>query len=63
MIDVPVVRRENMTIASTIAGPALIAEHETTTFVTGSFDAGLDQDGNIVMHRKQETAHGRPNER
>lgn len=58
-VGVPVFRREDMTIGFTIEGPALISEQETTTFVTGSFDAGLDTDGNIVMNRKQESARGR----
>lgn len=58
-VEIPVFRREDMTISSAIEGPALISEHETTTLVTGSFDAGLDPDGNIVMNRKQEIARGR----
>ncbi len=36
----------------TVAGPALIAEDETSTFVAASFDAAIDAAGCIVMDRK-----------
>jgi N-methylhydantoinase A len=35
-----------------IAGPALIAEDETTTFISASFDAHIDGSGCIVMEQK-----------
>ena len=34
------------------AGPAVIAEDETSTFVSNSFDAYIDGAGSIVMERK-----------
>jgi len=37
---------------ATIAGPAVIAEDETSTFVSTSFDAHIDGAGSIVMERK-----------
>jgi N-methylhydantoinase A len=34
------------------AGPAVIAEDETSTFVSTSFNAHIDGAGSIVMERK-----------
>jgi N-methylhydantoinase A len=42
-----------MTSGATIAGPAMIAEDETSTFVSASFDAYIDGAGSIVMERKE----------
>ena len=44
--------REDMAPGATIAGPAVIAEDETSTFVSTSFDAHIDGAGSIVMERK-----------
>ena len=35
-----------------LSGPAIIAEQETSTFVTENFDAWIDGLGAIVMERK-----------
>jgi len=35
-----------------VPGPAIIAEDETSTFVTASFDARIDGAGCIVMERR-----------
>jgi N-methylhydantoinase A len=35
-----------------VPGPLVIAEDETTTFVSASFDAHIDGAGCIVMERK-----------
>lgn len=51
-IQIPLYRREAMTPGATIAGPAIIAEDETSTFVSNSFDAHIDAAGCIVMDRK-----------
>lgn len=51
-IDVKRYRRENLLPGVLISGPAIIVENETTTFVTGSFDAWVDGAGSIVMDRK-----------
>lgn len=51
-LDVPIYRRENLDSSLRISGPALIAEKETTTFVSATFDAQLDEQGNIVLQRK-----------
>jgi N-methylhydantoinase A len=37
---------------ATIAGPAVIVEDETSTFVSASFTAEIDAAGCIVMQRK-----------
>lgn len=49
---VPVFRRERLPRGALVSGPALIVERETTSFVTASFDASIDSQGNIVMQRK-----------
>ena len=51
-ITIPLYRREAMTPGATISGPAIIAEDETSTFVSTSFDAHIDAAGCIVMDRK-----------
>ena len=51
-IDVPLYRRERMEPGARVAGPAIIAEDETSTFVTAAFDARIDAAGCIVMERR-----------
>ncbi len=51
-IDVPLYRRERMGAGVRVVGPAIIAEDETSTFVTASFDARIDAAGCIVMERR-----------
>ena len=51
-IDVPLYRRERMGAGVRVTGPAIIAEDETSTFVTASFDARIDAAGCIVMERR-----------
>jgi N-methylhydantoinase A len=51
-VDVPLYRRERMEAGVRVAGPAIIAEDETSTFVTASFDARIDAAGCIVMERR-----------
>jgi N-methylhydantoinase A len=52
VIDVPLYRREHMEAGVWLPGPAIIAEDETSTFVTASFDARIDAAGCIVMERR-----------
>ena len=52
VIEIPLYRREDMAPGATIAGPAVIAEDETSTFVSTGFDAHIDGAGSIVMERK-----------
>jgi len=51
-IDVPTYRRERMEAGVRVPGPAIIAEDETSTFITASFDARIDAAGCIVMERR-----------
>jgi len=51
-IDVPLYRRERMEAGVRVPGPAIIAEDETSTFITASFDARIDAAGCIVMQRR-----------
>ena len=51
-------RRADLVPGDTIAGPALIVEPQTTTFVSPRFEARIDTAGNIVMTRREE-AEGR----
>jgi N-methylhydantoinase A len=51
-IDVPLYRRERMEAGVRVTGPAIIAEDETSTFITASFDARIDAAGCIVMERR-----------
>ncbi|MDB5370625.1 MAG: hydantoinase/oxoprolinase family protein [Roseomonas sp.] len=51
-VDVPVYQRATMPAGSVVAGPLVIAEDETTTYVSASFDAHIDGAGCIVMERK-----------
>src|SRR5262249_40505470 len=49
---VPLYRRRGLQRGARVAGPALIAEDETATFVSAGFDALIDAAGSIVMDRK-----------
>jgi N-methylhydantoinase A len=51
-VDVPLYRRERMEAGVRVPGPAIIAEDETSTFITASFDARIDAAGCIVMERR-----------
>jgi N-methylhydantoinase A len=56
IVDAPVYWRAEMQPGARIAGPALIAEDETTTFVTARFDAQIDGARNILLTRRQAAA-------
>lgn len=53
-IDVPVVERSGLSPGSSIAGPCLIVEAGTSTYVSPTFDVHVDSGNALVM-----TAHGR----
>ena len=55
-IDVSRYRRDKLAVGARRSGPAIIAEEETSTFVTENFDAWIDGLGSIVMERKGITA-------
>ena len=50
-VPAPVFRRDDLAPGATIAGPAVIAEDETTTIVLDSFSASVDALGNIQIAR------------
>jgi len=53
MICVPIVMRSDMKPGATVSGPAIIAEDNTSTLVTATFDAHLDAGGGLVLTRKR----------
>ncbi len=50
----PVYWRFDMTAGTSIKGPAIIAEHETSTVVGAHYDARIDGFGQIVMEKRRE---------
>jgi N-methylhydantoinase A len=52
-MDVPVYWRPDLAPGARISGPAVIAEDETTTFVTAAFDAAINAQGCIVLERRR----------
>ena len=50
--EVPVYRREALPPGSAFPGPAIVAEDETSTYISASFAAHIDASGCIVMDRK-----------
>jgi N-methylhydantoinase A len=52
--DIPQYRREDLSPGMRVAGPAIIAEDETSTFVSASFSARIDASGFIVLERQAE---------
>ena len=50
--DVPVYRREDLAPGSRVAGPAIVAEAQTTTVVPESFGLMVDPHGNLVLERR-----------
>ena len=47
-------RRETLAPGDRLHGPALIVERETTTIVSGRYDASIDARGYIVLTRREE---------
>ena len=54
-VDVPVHPRAALAAGAAIAGPALIAEDETTTFVTAAFTARVTPHGDIELTRRSQS--------
>jgi N-methylhydantoinase A len=52
LVEVPTYQRPALQAGDGVAGPALIVEGQTTTFVGPRFDAVVDDGGNIVMTRR-----------
>jgi N-methylhydantoinase A len=55
-IQVPRYRREQLVPGARFSGPAIVAEDETSTFITAAFDAWIDGIGSVVMDRKEQKA-------
>lgn len=53
-VEAGVYERDGLKPGDRLAGPALIVESQTTTYVTSVFDARIDGRGYIVLTRKQE---------
>ena len=51
-MDVPVFWRPELSPGARLSGPAVIAEDETSTFVTAAFDAAINARGCIILERK-----------
>ncbi|HEX5509003.1 MAG TPA: hydantoinase/oxoprolinase family protein [Pseudolabrys sp.] len=51
-VDVALYRRADIEPGAIVVGPAIIAEDETSTFVSANFEAHIDHVGCIVMNRK-----------
>lgn len=49
MVTCPIYRRESLAIGATIAGPAVIEQADTTTFVEPHVTAVVDRDLNLVL--------------
>ena len=52
MLDYAVHDRTQLSGGARILGPALIVERETTTVVTSTFDAVIQDEGSILLVRK-----------
>lgn len=50
------VRREDLSPGTTIEGPAVITEDETSTIVSASFRATMQTDGALLIARKEDSA-------
>jgi N-methylhydantoinase A len=49
MVTCPIYRRESLTVGATIAGPAVIEQPDTTTFVEPRMIAVVDHDQNLIL--------------
>ena len=56
--EVPVYWRPDLAPGARLSGPAVIAEDETTTFVTAAFDAAINAQGCIVLERRGSSEEG-----
>src|SRR5947207_35122 len=52
--DVPIYWRSDLDPGTKIAGPAVIAEDDTSTVISPLFEARLDKFGYIALHRRED---------
>jgi N-methylhydantoinase A len=57
--QVPRYNRAGLAQGACLTGPAVIVEDETSTYVTASFDAWMDDAGCIVMERRRDVQESR----
>ena len=53
MVEAKEVKRDDLTVEMCVSGPAVIVENETSTIVTSAFEAIGQQDGSILLVRKE----------
>ncbi|MCP4316255.1 MAG: hydantoinase/oxoprolinase family protein [Hyphomicrobiales bacterium] len=53
VLETPVYWRFDLSAGQQIDGPAIIAEDETSTVITSTFDATIQGDGSIVLERRE----------
>jgi N-methylhydantoinase A len=51
-VAVPLYRRGDLAAGATVAGPAIITEDQTSSFITAPFRAIIAENGNIVIERQ-----------
>ena len=56
MVSVPVYWRPDLAVGEIVQGPAMIAEDETSTFVSAAFEATINPIGYIVLQRRARRA-------
>ncbi|MFQ5971456.1 MAG: hydantoinase/oxoprolinase family protein, partial [Alphaproteobacteria bacterium] len=56
--DTPLFWRPRLAAGTTLAGPAMIAEEQTTTVIPRGWDAAIDRRGYIVLERPDDAAAG-----
>ncbi|MEN9063347.1 hypothetical protein [Ponticoccus litoralis] len=49
--DVPIYWRPDLAAGASFQGPALVAEPQTTTFVTAAFTGRIDSKSNLVLEK------------
>jgi N-methylhydantoinase A len=52
MLESRIYERTELPAGALLTGPAVIAERETTTIITSSFDAVIQSEGSILLIRK-----------
>jgi len=52
-VDVPLYLRSDLSPGTRIVGPAVVAEDETSTFLSAAFDARVAANGYIILERKK----------
>ena len=52
-MDVPIYWRADLAPGTTIRGPAVIAENDTSTIVSAQFDVRIDRFGYIELTRRE----------